>query len=63
MLETGVHLRLALHDHDVVLHIRLALYDHNVVVPVFNGRGTLSFLVFSEIAAYLELMRERVALH
>ncbi|KAK9186361.1 hypothetical protein WN943_026726 [Citrus x changshan-huyou] len=38
MLETGVHLRLALHDHDVVLHIRLALYDHNVV-PVFNGRG------------------------
>lgn len=62
MLETGVHLRLALHDHDVVLHIRLALYDHNVV-PVFNGRGTLSFLVFSDIAAYLELMRERVALH
>lgn len=62
MLETGVHLRLALHDHDVVLHIRLALYDHNVV-PVFNGRGTLSFLVFSDIAAYLELMRERVASH
>lgn len=42
MLETGVHLRLALHDHDVVLHVRLALYDH-------NGRGPWAFWCFQKL--------------